>query len=540
MTALIPYATGTISIGANATSVVGVSTLWSGVNVKPGDRLSVAGHEVTVIDVVDTTHLTIEAWPYSAVAGGTAYKIWQVSPLRFAGGDAMLEITKFVAALNTEGMYVVVKPTETVPNPSLGTDNQFAFQVGTGKLWLKTGGAWVYQGAYKGFAIKGAWSGATAYVESDVVSLNGSSYICILAHTNHTPPNVTYWELLASVGGVGATGPAAWLPPVAWLTATAYTIGPPASVVVQGGETYVCIVSHTSGTFATDLAANKWIKVSQKGTGDLRSTNNLSDLPSISTAVKNLGLRLGQCILSKVSTNLVLTPRDGNLLTVNGVANTVPDAGVSLAATGLTPGTLYYIYATATGGAINALQASTTAPAISTTAGNKGVKIKTGDDTRTLVGMARPITGPAWQDAAAQRFVRSYFNEPGVAITGAATTAAAGASTTYVEVATAARAEFLLWSGEIVDVSCLGTMTDSSGPNSMAANIGIDSASAVAQEVAMNNYATSARCGFNVSYAASGLAEGYHYATPLLRSISASAATFNSAAGALINGITQR
>jgi hypothetical protein len=94
-------------------------------------------------------------------------------------------------------------------------------------------------------------------------------------------------------GVIGNTGPAAWLPPVAWLTATNYTVGPPASVVTFSGETYVCLITHTSGVFATDLAAGKWIKVAQKGTGDLLSTNNLSDLTNAGTARANLGLAIG-------------------------------------------------------------------------------------------------------------------------------------------------------------------------------------------------------------------------------------------------------
>lgn len=40
-----------------------------------------------------------------------------------------------------------------------------------------------------------------------------------------------------------------------WLTATAYVIG---DTVIQGTGTYVCFVAHTSGVFATDLAAGKW------------------------------------------------------------------------------------------------------------------------------------------------------------------------------------------------------------------------------------------------------------------------------------------
>lgn len=38
-----------------------------------------------------------------------------------------------------------------------------------------------------------AWSGATAYVIGDVVLSGGNNYYCILAHTNHVPPNATYW-----------------------------------------------------------------------------------------------------------------------------------------------------------------------------------------------------------------------------------------------------------------------------------------------------------------------------------------------------------
>lgn len=44
----------------------------------------------------------------------------------------------------------------------------------------------------------------------------------------------------------------------AWLTATAYVIG---NMVIQGTGTYVCFVAHTSGVFATDLAAGKWGRI---------------------------------------------------------------------------------------------------------------------------------------------------------------------------------------------------------------------------------------------------------------------------------------
>jgi hypothetical protein len=41
-----------------------------------------------------------------------------------------------------------------------------------------------------------AWSGATAYVIGDLVLSGGNAYYCIKAHTNHVPPNATYWDVL--------------------------------------------------------------------------------------------------------------------------------------------------------------------------------------------------------------------------------------------------------------------------------------------------------------------------------------------------------
>lgn len=42
----------------------------------------------------------------------------------------------------------------------------------------------------------------------------------------------------------------------AWVTTTAYTLG---ALVTSGGSRYRCIVAHTAGVFATDLAAAKWV-----------------------------------------------------------------------------------------------------------------------------------------------------------------------------------------------------------------------------------------------------------------------------------------
>jgi len=46
---------------------------------------------------------------------------------------------------------------------------------------------------------KGAWSGATAYVFGDWVTLGGVSYICNTNHTNNTPPNTSYWDVYTAI-----------------------------------------------------------------------------------------------------------------------------------------------------------------------------------------------------------------------------------------------------------------------------------------------------------------------------------------------------
>lgn len=70
----------------------------------------------------------------------------------------------------------------------------------------------------------------------------------------------------------------------AWVTATAYT---PPTLVTHSGSTYLCLVAHTSGTFATDLAADppRWLLMSSVSFGDLQH--------SYTTLVNRLGLEMG-------------------------------------------------------------------------------------------------------------------------------------------------------------------------------------------------------------------------------------------------------
>lgn len=80
---------------------------------------------------------------------------------------------------------------------------------------------------------RGTYNGATAYVANDAFTYNGTSYIVTAPTTGNVPPNASYYDVLASKGAAGT------------------------------------------------------------GTGDLLSTNNLSDLTNAATARTNLGLAIG-------------------------------------------------------------------------------------------------------------------------------------------------------------------------------------------------------------------------------------------------------
>ena len=183
----------------------------------------------------------------------------------------------------------------------------------------------------------------------------------------------------------------------------------------------------------------------------------LNTLPTVSASSH------GQCKLAKVGANIVLSPLNGNKLLIAGVSQSIPGAGVSLAPTGLTPGSLYYTYAFMSAGVMT-LEASTTGHS---TDAATGVEIKTGDASRTLVGMTRPITGPAFQDSAAQRFVLSYFNRVDVTASVPYTANVSTSSATYVELSAAFRCEYLSWGNEPVRLVFNGNLTPSAGISSL-------------------------------------------------------------------------
>ncbi|MFJ4349478.1 hypothetical protein ACIPZ5_01105 [Pseudomonas sp. NPDC089428] len=248
-----------------------------------------------------------------------------------------------------------------------------------------------------------------------------------------------------------------------------------------------------------------------------RSGQDAVDDGTTSTLLANLEASIialaghGQCRLVAISaTTIRLTPYDGNNLMINAVTRQIPSAGVSLSNSGMSANTLYYIYAYWTGSAI-ALEFSATGHST----GTNGVEIKTGDPSRTLVGMVYTSATSQFSDGPTARLVASWFNRRSVGAglsTGGTLTFTATVST---EISTGVRINFLNWGGEAVDIKLTGQYTNSTSTQSVAVQSYVDSApygnlcgSYVVSGGAGAAYASTSSLKPDGSY----LAEGFHTA----------------------------
>ncbi|SIO51219.1 hypothetical protein SAMN05443247_06906 [Bradyrhizobium erythrophlei] len=250
MTAFPSYSTGTVSVTAGGTVVTGVSTIWSGVNARPGDMIQIGSGLALIADVTDTTHLVIPPWGGSTVSTA-AYTIYQTSPLRFAGGQAMQDVSTLVAALNATGFIFFVGAGLSAPDPSYGNNGQYATQTTTNTWWLKSAGVWTLTIA-------------------PIVGYGGTSATSLTIGTGSkvftTQPNLAYNG--ARVRAASASGPANYMEGVCTYSGTTLTM----TADGVGG----------SGT-KTD-----WLFSIAGQPGNMLGSNNLSDVASPIAARDNL------------------------------------------------------------------------------------------------------------------------------------------------------------------------------------------------------------------------------------------------------------
>jgi len=277
---------------------------------------------------------------------------------------------------------------------------------------------------------------------------------------------------------------------------------------------------------ATASGANTLVTVSSSS---LSTSLSSVDIAAYNPSTPILTIApFGQCQLQYVgTTSIKLVPYNGNYLTINGKHYKVPSAGVSLANTGLTAATLYYIYAYMSSGTMT-LEASATGYA---TDSSTGVTIKSGDATRTLVGMVYMDSGTpgTFADSATKRWVRSKLNDRGVIGESQFSTARSYNSGSWGEINSEIRVNFISWSGERIRIEHSGNVATGPAQGVVSFAIGIDSTSSPQDGLVTW---TKEPVGGAITHSAvvlwtgTGLSEGNHYAT-LLASTSVSAAVFN-------------
>lgn len=223
----------------------------------------------------------------------------------------------------------------------------------------------------------------------------------------------------------------------------------------------------------------------------------------------------GQCRLVRTSATVLTLQRFGgaNVLVKDAAGwfiRTIPSAGITLGNGGLAVSTLYYIYLYDNAGTLT-LEASTTAHATDT---DTGVEIKSADATRTLVGMIRTDGSFQFVDTAANIHVLSWFNRRAKSGSGALMANRTTSSTTYVEMNSEIRVNFLTWGQNAVLYGVSGAFGTDNTLYRATLSVGFDGTTGEPSS-AFAAANTSSINPFGLSGAKSGLSEGSHYATLL-------------------------
>lgn len=224
------YSVGTIAVTEGSVDFVGTGTGWLPPNAKAGDQLNVAGMMMGIAEITDATHGKF-AVPYPGADGaGLPYAIFKTSSEWGTNRSLSMSTAEMIQLLATL----------EVPNTGLRFDALGNFAGRSNYDDRPT--------AFGYLSLNGDGVGGTEPVV--FAKLSGSD-------ADWSPP-------ILFRGGVGLTGPSGILVNWrhAWVTATAYALK---DGVQFGGSSYICLIAHTAGDFATDLAAGRWELTSAKG-----------------------------------------------------------------------------------------------------------------------------------------------------------------------------------------------------------------------------------------------------------------------------------
>lgn len=223
------------------------------------------------------------------------------------------------------------------------------------------------------------------------------------------------------------------------------------------------------------------------------------------------------------ATACAFVPYNGANIIINGSGYTIPSAGIAglantgvyvngVAAQNLAADTTYYVYAFNNAGTITG-DFSTADHATSTTPANAGIEIKSGDDTRSLIGMVRTNASSEFADSGANRFVLSWFNRRAKTALSMLAAQQSTSSSALTEVDVAMRTNFLVWDGDeaIFTLNGAGTHNDATGSTHTVIAVGFDAVSGEPPQTRCNFWSQNLALRGNKT----GLSEGWHYVTAL-------------------------
>jgi hypothetical protein len=253
--------------------------------------------------------------------------------------------------------------------------------------------------------------------------------------------------------------------------------------------------------------------------------DNSTNLATTGYVFNNTGH--GQCrFVFTNTTTATLVPYAGNKLMINGQSYAIPSAGITVSTSGLAASTLYYVYAFMNAGVMT-LEAVTTTH---TTNAATGVEVKSGDATRTLVGMMYVTTGSVTADSGIARYVASYFNRRNRTVAFAVQSSTS--STTTVDLAPSNHVFWLDWGDDEIFASSLGTTTMSLSGASTTIDVSIDGSFSSSYASTGQAYAASVNVP-SVSSFSGILSEGLHFMS-IAGVVSSGSATYNIGYRALI------
>lgn len=209
-------------------------------------------------------------------------------------------------------------------------------------------------------------------------------------------------------------------------------------------------------------------------------------------------------------TVLTLAPKAGGWLWINGFNYAVP-ASLTVGNGGLAASTLYYVYAAISAGAMVLDPPSVTGYTVNAS----GIAVKSGDATRTLVGMCVTDGSSLFQGGL---LTRSYWQRPRSAFNQTSFSANhSTASATFVELSSQIRNSFLVWAGENVDWSTSGGFNNSASGTNAFTGVGFDGTTPELQQAVVGGPSAGTVVIGSIALRGlkSGLSEGLHYATLL-------------------------